>query len=241
MKKIAFISLLLAVVIGFGLTASAEETVGAVINSLQAKYDQTQDFSATFTQETISKSIGAPAIINGKVYVKKPGKMLWEYTDPKKQQIISDGQTLWFYVPDDKQVRIYKTAEAFENLPFLNFLFGKGKIEDDFTAAFSELDKDKAKDYYLIALTPKGKDSSIDKVLILVSKRDYLINQLNTYDVLGNVTRIAFKDMALNSGLKDSMFHFIVPPGVETIKIETKPTPKAKGNVKVEIIEDNNK
>lgn len=241
MKRIAVILLLSAAVVGLGLSAAAEETVKEVVNNLQGKYDQTRDFSATFTQETISKSIGAPAVINGKVYIKKPGMMLWEYTDPKKQQIISDGQTLWFYLPDDKQVRIYKTAEAFENLPFLNFLFGKGRIEDDFTAAFGELDKDKAKDNYLIVLTPKSTDTSIERVLILVSKKEYLINQLNTYDVLGNVTRIAFKDMALNAGLKDSMFHFIVPAGVETIKIETKAPPKAKGDVKIEIIEDNTK
>ena len=59
--------------------------------------------------------------------------------------------------------------------------------------------------------------------------------------MLGGVIRIAFKDIALNSGLKDSMFHFIVPSGVETFKIETKTPPKAKGNVKIEIIEDNEK
>lgn len=243
MKRIVDIFLLLGIVIGIGgvLPAIAEEDVRTVVNGLQAQYDQTQDFSATLTQETISKSIGAPAIMNGKVYIKKPGMMRLDYTDPKKWQIISDGQTSWLYFPDDKQVRIYKTAEAFENLPFLNFLFGKGKIEDDFTPSFGELDKDQAKDNYLIVLTPKAKDSTIDRVLILVSKKDYLIKQLNTYDVIGTVIRIAFKDIMLNSGLKDSMFHFIVPPGVETYNIETKPQPKAKGNVKIEIIEDNKK
>ncbi|MBN2223804.1 MAG: outer membrane lipoprotein chaperone LolA [Deltaproteobacteria bacterium] len=243
MKRIAGISLLLGIVIviSAGLSAAAEESVTEVINKLQAQYDQTLDFSATFTQETISKSIGAPAIMNGKVYIKKPGMMRLDYTDPKKWQIISDGQTSWLYFPEDKQVRIYKTAEAFENLPFLNFLFGKGKIADDFTASFGELDKDQAKDSYLIVLAPKNKDSTIDRVLILVSRNDYLIKQLNTYDVIGTVIRIAFKDIALNSGLKDSMFHFIVPPGVETFKIETKTPPKAKGNVKIEIIENNKK
>ncbi len=243
MKRIAGISLLLGIVIGLGggPPAVAEEGVNDVIDKLQSQYDQTQDFSAAFTQETISKSIGAPAIMNGKIYIKKPGMMRLDYTDPKKWQIISDGKTSWLYFPDDKQVRIYKTAEAFENVPFLNFLFGKGKIADDFTASFGELEKDQANDNYLLVLAPKSKDSTIDRVLILVSKKDYLIKQLNTYDVIGTVIRIAFKDIALNSGLKDSTFHFIVPSGVETFNIETKAPPKAKGNVKIEIIEDNKK
>jgi outer membrane lipoprotein carrier protein len=241
-KRIAGISILLGIIIGaYGLSAAAEPGADEVINNLQARYDQTQDFSATFTQETISKSIAAPAIMNGKMYIKKPGMMRVDYTDPKKWQIISDGVTSWLYFPDDKQVRIYKTADAFENVPFLNFLFGKGKIADDFTGTFGELDKAEAADNYLLVLAPKSKDSTIDRVLVLVSKNDYLIKQLNTYDVLGSVMKIAFKDIALNSGIKDSMFHFIVPPGVETFKIETKTPPKAKGNVKIEIIEDNEK
>jgi len=241
-KRIAGISILVAIIVGFyGISAAAEEGFNEVINKLQANYDRTEDFSATFTQETISKSIGAPAIMNGKMYIKKPGMMRIDYTDPKKWQIISDGVTSWLYFPDDKQVRIYKTAEAFENVPFLNFLFGKGKISDDFTASFGELEKGEAANSYLLVLVPKSADSTIDRVLILVSRSDYLIKQLNTYDVLGSVIRIGFKDIALNSGLKDSMFHFIVPSGVETFKIETKAPPKAKGNVKIEIIEDNDK
>lgn len=232
--------MLVAIIVGlYGFPAAAEESVNEVVSKLQARYDETVDFSATFTQETISKSIGAPAIMNGKIYIKKPGMMRLDYTDPKKWQIISDGVTSWLYFPDDKQVRIYKTAEAFENVPFLDFLFGKGKIADDFTASFGELDKAEAAVSYLIVLAPKNPDSTIDRVLILVSRSEYLIKQLNTYDVLGGVIRIAFKDIALNSGLKDSMFHFIVPPGVETFKIETKKPPKTKGNVKIEIIEDN--
>jgi outer membrane lipoprotein carrier protein len=241
-KRIAGISILVGIIVAlYGLPAAAEEDVNAVISNLQANYDKTEDFSATFTQETISKSIGAPAIMNGKIYIKKPGMMRLDYTDPKKWQIISDGVTSWLYFPDDKQVRIYKTADAFENVPFLNFLFGKGKIADDFTGSFGELEKSEAAGNYLIILAPKSKDSTIDRVLILVSRNDYLIKQLNTYDVLGSVIRIAFKDIAINSGIKDSMFHFIVPPGVETFKIETKTPPKAKGNVKIEIIEDNEK
>lgn len=242
MKRIAGISVLLGILIGFGgFSALAAESVDEVIGKLQAQYDQTKDFSAAFTQETVSKSLGAPAIVNGKIYIKKPGMVRLDYTDPKKWQIISDGETSWLYLPDDKQVRIYKTAEAFENLPFLNFLIGKGKITDDFTAAFGDPGAAEAADNYLIVLSPRSTDTAIDRVLILVSKKEYLIKQLNTYDVIGTVMRIAFKDIALNSGLKDSMFHFIVPPGVETLKIETKTPPKAKGNVKIEIIEDNEK
>ena len=66
-----------------------------------------------------------------------------------------------------------------------------------------------------------------------------ILNQINTYDILGNVSRIAFKDISLNSGLKNSFFHFIVPSGVETIKIEGELAGPPETSVEVDIIDKN--
>jgi outer membrane lipoprotein carrier protein len=238
-KKILFFGLLVSLMMVSSPLAFAQDSLDDVIKNLQERYDETKDFSSVFTQETITKSLGAPAIVNGKVYFKKPGMVRWEYTDPIVQDIISDGETLWLYLPDDKQVRIYKAAEAFGNQAFLGFLFGEGEITDDFETALGELDAEKAQDYYLLMLAPKDPESTIYRILLLVDKENYLIHQVNTYDILGNVTRIAFKDIATNSGLKNSLFHFIVPPGVETIKIESEPGGGGapEHNLDVEIIE----
>jgi outer membrane lipoprotein carrier protein len=227
------ISLLAGVIAVLGTVARAEESVDEVVDKLQAQYDQTGDFSALFTQELDSKA--GTAVANGKISIKKPGMMRVSYTSPKKWETISDGETTWLYDPDLKEVRVYKASEAFENLPFLKFLFGKGKVKDDFTASFGNLDKDKANDFYLIILAPKTADTSIDRVVVLVSKNDYMIHQLNTYDITGNVMRIVFKDIAINSGIKDSTFHFIAPSGVTIVPIANPPAlPKPEVKIKIE-------
>lgn len=217
--------------------AIGEDSIEEVIDKLQKRYEKTKDYSAVFTQETISKNLDAPAIVNGNVYFKKPGMIKWEYTDPIKQEIISDGETLWLYLPDDNQVRIYDAAEALKDQTFFSFLFGEGNITDDFEAVLGDPGPEQADEYYLIMLAPKRADTSIDRILLLVDKEKFLIHQINTYDVLGNVTRVAFEDISVNSGLKDSMFHFIVPAGVEMIKIESSPQEMPKTEIEVEIIE----
>jgi len=240
MKTRAIVVVCVVALMAFGaMTVSAEETLDSIIKNLQRQYDQTKDFSALFTQETMTKSLGAPAIVNGKLYFKKPGMMKWEYSDPINNQIISDGTTLWYYIPDDKQVRVYNALEAFEQEFFLGYLFGEGSLEENFEVALAELDPEQAEEYYLVALAPKDPDSTIERILLLVNKETYNIHQFNTYDVLGNVTRIAFEDIRVNTGLKDSLFHFIVPSGVETIKIESEPAGPPEIDVEVEILERN--
>ena len=240
MKTRAIVVLCVAVLLSICMTtAQAEESLDTIIKNLQKQYDQTKDFSALFTQETMTKSLGAPAIVNGKLYFKKPGMMKWEYSDPINNQIISDGTTLWYYIPDDKQVRVYNALESFEQEFFLAYLFGEGSLEENFEVALAELDPEQAEEYYLIALAPKDVNSTVERILLLVNRETYNIHQFNTYDILGNVTRIAFEDIKVNSGLKDSLFHFIVPSGVETIKIESEPAGPPKIDVEVEILEKN--
>lgn len=237
MKKI-FILIISVLFLVTNLTfALSEETVNDIVERLQGRYDKTIDFSAIFTQETMTKLLGVPAIVNGKVYFKKPGMMRWKYTDPITHEIITDGETLWYYFPEEKQVRIYKTAEALESELFLGFLFGKGKLTDDFEVALGGPELDISEDYFILMLAPKDPDTVIERIILLVDKEEYLVNQINTYDILGNVSRIAFEEISLDTGLKNSLFHFIVPSGVETIKIEGELAGPPETDVEVEIIE----
>jgi len=134
---------------------------------------------------------------------------------------------------------VYDALEAFEQEFFLSYLFGEGNLGENFEVALADLDPEQAEEFYLIALAPKDINSTVDRILLLVSKETYNIHQLNTYDILGNVTRIAFDEIEVNSGLKDSLFHFIVPSGVETIKIESELAGPPEIEVEVEIIERN--
>ena len=75
-----------------------------VIQQVQGKYNQTKDFTANFQQSTNIGSLGRSQKAHGRVYLKKPGMMRWEYEKPEEQLIVSNGKLLWIYDPSLNQV-----------------------------------------------------------------------------------------------------------------------------------------
>ena len=101
------------------------------MNGIQNRYEKTNDIEADFTQEYINKLIKQPTQGTGKVYFKKKGMMRWDYTTPH-QNLISDGHTLWFYQPDDKQVLVSSLSNVLKEKTPLAFLAGEGDLNRDF-------------------------------------------------------------------------------------------------------------
>src|SRR5512135_3165545 len=75
-----------------------------VLSEIQNRYEKTNDSEANFIQEYLGKGM-KQSKGEGKVYFKKKGMMRWDYTVPK-QKMISDGHTLWYYQPEEKQVLV---------------------------------------------------------------------------------------------------------------------------------------
>lgn len=242
MKRITILLLTAVFLVSGVATAAAEDTVKTVVKKLQENYDNINDFSATFNEVNEAKFLGAPASRNGNVYYKKPGKLKYLYTgsindDTFNHEIITNGKTLWYYKPNEKQVVIYDSNEVLENEFFLPFLFGEGKLTDKFEVAMKESTSEKAKNSYLLALVPKEPDTGVQWILLVVNKETFNIQQINTYFVTENVTRIAFDDIETNQGLTDSFFNFQVPSGVEIIRKKSNVMGPPKTKVDIEIIE----
>ena len=59
---------------------------------------------------------------SGKVYIKYPGMMRWEYEKPDRQIIITDADKLWIYRPEDNQVMTGKAPTFFRDGKGASFL-----------------------------------------------------------------------------------------------------------------------
>ena len=93
--------LLLAPAVAAG---QARPSATDLAQSVQQKYDRVKDFTADFTHTYEGGVLKKKATERGTVKIKKPGRMLWEYTAPEKKEFISDGQKVYSYLPQDKQV-----------------------------------------------------------------------------------------------------------------------------------------
>ncbi len=198
-----------------------------VLNEIQNRYEKTNDFEANFIQEYIGKVMRQPNKGEGKVYFKKKGMMRWDYNVPN-QKLISDGHTLWYYQPEEKQVLISDVSRVLKEKTPLAFLAGEGNLGRDFKLLNLNESVSQKEDNYVVELAPKEPLATLSKLILTVDKKSYTVLQADVFDGLGNVTRTRFIEIKTNVGLSNSFFHFTIPPGTEIIKMQESTTPSGR-------------
>ncbi|PIV24393.1 MAG: outer membrane lipoprotein carrier protein LolA [Deltaproteobacteria bacterium CG_4_8_14_3_um_filter_45_9] len=199
-----------------------------VLKEIQNRYEKTNDFEANFIQEYIGKVMKQPNRGEGKVYFKKRGMMRWDYTVPN-QKFLSDGHTLWYYQPEEKQVLISDVSIYLKEKTPLAFLAGEGNLSRDFKLLNLNESVSQKEDNYVIELAPEEPLATLSKLTLTVDKKTYTILQADVFDGLGNVTRTRFIDIKTNVGLSSSFFQFTIPPGTDVIKMQEASAPASGG------------
>jgi len=200
---------------------TAADDAGAVLHRVQARYDATEDFVADVTQEMTVASLGKTITSHGTVAFKKPGRMRWEFVEEERQTIVADGETLWFYRPDEEQVFKTPFRRAFRSSTPISFLTGVGELAEDFNASLDGESAD-GKLYHLL-LVPKDADSDVGRLRLFVTRDNADIQGAEIHDPLGNVSTLRFSRMRRNVGIPESRFAFEVPEGVDIITAPISP------------------
>jgi outer membrane lipoprotein carrier protein len=187
----------------------------AIVNAIQKQYDATDTFQAQFVQRSYLKILGQAQKAEGFVFIKKPGKMKWDYKAPDRQILVSNDQGLWLYLPDEKQVTKMKPQSIYSsNTPAL-FLAGRGKLTESFTIG----NVTEKGGVYIAEFIPKDKVQNLSKMVLLADKKNFQIVGSRVYDNLGNKTEMLFSNIQTNPNLENNLFRFEVPRGVELIDL----------------------
>lgn len=191
-----------------------------LLTALQHKYDSVRDFSANFEHTYSGGVLRTTLVERGTVLIKKPGMMRWGYTEPEEKLFVSDGTTLYSYIPTDRQVLVGRVpSEDRASTPVL-FLAGKGDLSRDFNAAYDEA-PDAPPDTWIIRLTPKHTNTDYEWLTLAVDRAGLSIVQLITADFQGAVSTFTFTNLRENENLSDRVFTFQVPSGTEVITEDT--------------------
>src|SRR5438105_3416237 len=114
-------------------------TAPELAQALQKKYETVKDFSADFTHAYEGGVLHKKITERGRVFIKKPGKMRWEYSVPEEKVFVSDGVKMYSYIPQDKQVIVASVPSEDDVATPTLFLAGKGNLARDFTSSLTEL------------------------------------------------------------------------------------------------------
>jgi outer membrane lipoprotein carrier protein len=210
--------------------ASRGDDTGALAKRIQTTYDAIRDFKAHFVQESSIKSWNAEQVqkAEGMVYLKKGGRMFWDYQTPDPQQIISDGRQLWFYEPEDKQVMVTTVGEGMQSQVSADLLNGKAQLMRDFTIRDITAQADRDANSCALELIPRSPQPNLSKIILRADRNTFQIRQTEVYDLFDNITRITFSRVEIDTLLSDALFTFIPPPGVESVAPPALPLPDRK-------------
>ena len=195
-------------------------TVSEVIDRVEARY-AAPDCQADFFQESMLKAMGVNDTAAGRVYFKKPNMMRWDYEAPDRQLIVTDGETLWMYRPDEAQVMVGQAANYFGGGEGLSFLADIPILRSQFQIRFAASTCEETPgDCYLLELTPNVSRSNLSYLYLWVSKDTFHIVRSKVVNPFGYATTIKFDNIRFNQGLKSSFFVFEIPEGTEVITMD---------------------
>jgi outer membrane lipoprotein carrier protein len=189
------------------------------IKNIEANYNKINDLKAEFDQTAFNKSLNQSIPAQGTVYLKKGGKLRWEFADPTPQQIVSDGKTVWIYTPALNQVNVGPAPEALAG-PAGSFLSGLGRVREHFNARFLNPAEPRDRDGNVVLdLVPKVTIPTMNRLVLSFDPRSWEVRRAVIYDQFENTVTMLFRKPAVNTGLADSLFTFVAPKGVATVPL----------------------
>lgn len=196
--------------------AVATDDLHSLTDAVDQRYNNLRTLEAQFT-ETYSGS-GATRTESGTLLLKKPGRMRWDYTEPRPKLFLADGKTAWFYVPGENQVRRTPVKQIDDLRSPLRYLLGKTKLEKEFDDLHIAPDaKPSNPNDVVLEGVPRGLRERVARTLLEVSLDGYL-RRIVVEELDGSVTEFRFLQQKENVQIPDASFRFTPPPGVEVVQ-----------------------
>lgn len=168
------------------------------LDDLKAKQTGISTVHARFIQEKQTKLLVNPIKSSGSFFFKKPDRIRWEYTGSINMQVMYDGKELWLYYPELSE------ADKISGLPQYSTL-----LNFDITTLSSDYDitGKKQNDTLQLRLTPKTK-GPVTMIVMEFRGQSPFPDTVQLEDSNGELTKISFKDVKLNSELSNETFRF---------------------------------
>lgn len=242
MKKILLLSGLCMVLLAglmspcaYAASVSLDTVVAALQKPFRAetKQNRIRDFQAKFSQEAYLSSLDQIQTASGRVTVRfadskaQPARFRWEYLQPDPQLIVSDGKTVWVYMPENRQViesPMPANGQTGTDNP-LAFLTDLGNLSHQFSITWGE-PRQSPEGHYRLVLRPRQPSAFLEQLLlevdkaVVAGKAVYPLRAATLFGTSDNRTVVRFSEPRLNQGPNEKLFRFKPPAGTEVLRPE---------------------
>jgi outer membrane lipoprotein carrier protein len=206
--------LVLALAASQSLGAEKPPDVHEVARKVDRNYNNLNTFRADF-QESYAGA-GISRVESGVLWLKKPGKMRWDYRSPKEKVFIANGKTAFFYVVGEPHARRAKLEKIDDLRSPLRYLLGKTKLEKEFEDLVL-LPREANSASFVLQGVPKMMRERVERVRLEISP-DYHIERIVIEEIGGAVTDFRFSNHFENAAVSEDKFRFTPPPGVHVME-----------------------
>ncbi|MCZ7626579.1 MAG: outer membrane lipoprotein carrier protein LolA [Candidatus Methylomirabilis sp.] len=157
-------------------------TAEELADKVQVTYQGFSDLRSAFFQRATNRLSGMTQEASGRLFLKWPGRMRWEYEKPESRLFLIDGKTLWSYSPSERQAIAQDVSGVLTTSP-IGILFGMSSLRRDFQVRPIVHAGTKESPESLLELTPKRKGLAFKRVILGVDRGSFLIQRLTVFDL----------------------------------------------------------
>ncbi|NLV23499.1 MAG: outer membrane lipoprotein carrier protein LolA [Deltaproteobacteria bacterium] len=223
--------------------ALLRKVVAAVEGPFQAgtgKAAAISDFQVDFSQESEILSLGQKQTASGRAVFKflcagesslVSPLFRWEYREPHQQQIVADGKSIWFHIPENQQAILSdarKSLAGDENANPLAFLTNIDDLGRFFDIGWAAPRRDEGGNY-LLRLLPRGQSPLLQSLVLGVSRKaveakgkkvSFPLHSILLTNVNGDKSLLILSNPRLNKGIANEDFRFAPPEGTDVLTPE---------------------
>ena len=193
--------------------ARAEGDADVVLARLAEAYKDVASIEAGFVQTSTGMSYLEPLVQKGTLAIERPGKMRWDFTEPTRQQYISDGTTLWVVSEVERTCTVFRQLDGVL-ATYFDFLTGMADVRKHFDVSLG-VATDAAD---VLVLKPLAADSTLGTMKVRVDKSSGMVTSVVSVTPFGDQTEVVLTDVKTGRDLPDEGFTWTSREGYKEVE-----------------------
>jgi outer membrane lipoprotein carrier protein len=191
---------------------AADPALNALLKGVETRYNKAKTLQVLFHEEYTPPG-RAKRTESGTLVLRKPGKMRWDYAQPKGKLFVSDGKYLWLYTPDENRAERMKLKESDDMRAPLAFLLGRL----DFQKEFRNLQAKPEGPDTRIAAEPATDNLPYSAVEFVVAPDQHIkVVKVTGFD--HSILEFHFDQEKMDPTLDAKLFQFQAPKGAQLVE-----------------------
>jgi len=183
------------------------------VTRIEQAYQSAKSLRAEFEQKTFVAVLDREQTRHGTLQFAKD-RFRVDYTTPQKQSYIFNGETLWIYSPEYKEVELFEQAQRRISREALSFLSGLGHLRKQFRITKIE----RYNNAIHLHLVPKATDALFRKLELSFAHDSLKIEEAILWPQQGNRSHYYFSGLITDQEPDKKQFSFTPPKGTKVVR-----------------------